>query len=288
MKDSCIVLFFIIAFSVLISPRLYAGDIPSPVEAKLISDASAIKPGSSFRMGVLLDIDPRWHVYWKNSGDSGLPTRVKFSLPEGFQAGELMWPLPTVFRAEGGIVDYGYEDSLLLFAYVSAPLEISPDSEVKLAGEVSWVSCREICIPGRAELELLLPVSQDVKEVNSELFKEWKAKLPINEFDEDIPFNIEVNTAKKENNLTAVNILLDADTAVTDIELYPVPGNTLVVDNIKITPQALDEKTTITFDVKQLPGRESSQTELDTLIVFTDGSGKRSGVSLPVLLENTN
>lgn len=288
MNSTNITLVLITALSIFITPRLYAEDIPSPVEAKLITDVSAIKPGALFNMGVLFDIDPEWHVYWKNSGDSGLPTRVKFFLPEGFQAGELRWPLPTVFIGEGGIIDYGYEGSLLLFAQVSTPPEISPDSKVKLAGEVSWVSCREICIPGRAGLEILLPVSQEVKQANSELFKEWKAKLPINEFDENIPFKIEVNTAKKENNISAVDILLDADSEVSDIEFYPAPGDTLFVDNIKITPHALDEKTTITFDVKQLPGRESSQTELDTLITFTDDSGKRSGLSLPVLLEYTN
>src|SRR5271170_1748892 len=84
------------------------------VKTELFADVSAIQPGKPFWLGVRLSIDPGWHIYWKNAGDAGLPTRVKFTLPDGFSAGPLQFPTPHRFDQPGNIVAFGYEDSVLL------------------------------------------------------------------------------------------------------------------------------------------------------------------------------
>src|SRR4051794_3025095 len=88
------------------------------VRAKLLADVSAIQPGQPFTVGVLLTIEPGWHVYWKNPGDSGLSTSAKWTLPEGFKAGDLQFPVPTRFDLEGGLVNYGYHDEVMLTATI--------------------------------------------------------------------------------------------------------------------------------------------------------------------------
>src|ERR1700722_18633836 len=81
------------------------------VKAELLADVSAIQPGKPFWLGVRLMIDPSWHVYWKNPGDSGLPTRVKLTVPDGFTAGAIQFPTPNRFQQPGNIIAFGYEDS---------------------------------------------------------------------------------------------------------------------------------------------------------------------------------
>jgi DsbC/DsbD-like thiol-disulfide interchange protein len=54
------------------------------VKAALLADASAIVPGKSFTVGLLLRMAPGWHTYWKFSGDAGLPTEIKWKLPPGW------------------------------------------------------------------------------------------------------------------------------------------------------------------------------------------------------------
>src|SRR5260370_18855328 len=71
------------------------------VKASLISDAKAIQPGQKFRVGILYKIEPGWHVYWKYSEDSGVPTKVEWRLPPGFKVQDLKWPLPLPGQESG-------------------------------------------------------------------------------------------------------------------------------------------------------------------------------------------
>src|SRR5215207_6748481 len=79
------------------------------VKGELLADVTAVKPGGTFNVGVLLRIERGWHVYWTNPGDSGLPTKVKLHVPEGFKVGEVRMPVPVKFDQPGGVLGYGYE-----------------------------------------------------------------------------------------------------------------------------------------------------------------------------------
>jgi thiol:disulfide interchange protein DsbD len=78
------------------------------VTPSLISDVAAIQPGQKFRVGVLYRIEPGWHVYWKFSGDSGLPTKIAWQVPPGFKVGELQWPLPLREKEPGALKKLDY------------------------------------------------------------------------------------------------------------------------------------------------------------------------------------
>src|SRR5580658_1441092 len=129
------------------------------VQVELLADVSAVQPGKPFWLGVKLTIDPGWHVYWKNPGDSGLPTRVKFSLPDGFTAGALEFPTPSRFVLPGNIVCFGYENSVLLLAKVTPPQTLPADSRSDCEAQVSWLVCSDVCIPGKASVSLTLGTS---------------------------------------------------------------------------------------------------------------------------------
>ncbi|HSC34819.1 MAG TPA: protein-disulfide reductase DsbD domain-containing protein, partial [Thermodesulfobacteriota bacterium] len=277
-------LLFLMACSIFSAAHVgvIAAEQPRPVRAEILADVSAVTPGVPFEAAVLLKVDPHWHVYWKNPGDSGLPTSVEFTLPPGFTASEIKWPIPSMFMGAGGLTDYGYEDSLLLSAGIVPPADLKPSTAVKITAVVSWVSCRDICIPGKAELELEMSVSESARRVNTDLVSEWSARLPVNYSGNTPPFEIDIKTVPKDENEYSVVILLGPKDSSSGIGLYPVPGNSFIVDDIVAGTDEGSGRSSAAFDVKVLPSRGQPQKGLEALIVYTDKDGKRSGYELEV------
>ena len=127
------------------------------VTAELVAERSAVQPGGSLQIGLRLQHIPQWHTYWRNPGDSGLPTRIEWQLPAGATVGEIEWPAPKRLPI-GPLVNYGYEGELLLPLRFSAPADARPGSDLRLRARADWLVCHDVCIPESADLELLLPV----------------------------------------------------------------------------------------------------------------------------------
>lgn len=138
------------------APVSAATSLKDAVRAELISAAATIAPGSEFAVAVRLRMDPEWHTYWKNPGDGGMATQIEWQLPPGFTAGEIEWPAPHKFETSE-IVNYGYSGEVLLVTAIRAPENLAPGSTARVAAKVSWLGCKNICVPGRAALELSLP-----------------------------------------------------------------------------------------------------------------------------------
>lgn len=106
---------------------------------------------ASLTIGVELIPEPGWHIYWKNPGDTGLPTKISW-LEGGVEAGEIQWPSPE--RADyQGFINYGYYQHRTLIQEFTNAEELLADS-AKLSAQIDWLICEEICIPGRARLSL--------------------------------------------------------------------------------------------------------------------------------------
>ena len=149
------------------------------VKAELLADTSAIVPGKAFTVGLLLRMAPGWHTYWKFSGDAGLPTELKWKLPQGFKIGEIRWPIPLKTIDPGDIETYGYENEVLLMQEITPPSKID-ESSVKLSADANWLVCEKICIPGGETLQLELPISTNSQPANTELFARYRRLLPQN------------------------------------------------------------------------------------------------------------
>jgi thiol:disulfide interchange protein/DsbC/DsbD-like thiol-disulfide interchange protein len=161
----------------LLALRAQAAD-PHPVQARLLADVEGVAPGTAFRLGVELHMAPEWHTYWQFSGDAGMPTRVVWELPERFAAGELQWPLPHKYEEVGDLIAYGYADETLLLAEIVPPADLTGE-RVRIMAQVSWLVCRELCIPGDTTLVLELPVvSGEPQKVNAEIFKRYGRQIP--------------------------------------------------------------------------------------------------------------
>jgi thiol:disulfide interchange protein len=142
------------------SPAVRANGPPDPaslVKAELVAEATSLAPASTLWIDLHLAIKPGWHVYWRNPGDSGLPTTIDWELPSGFSAGAISWPVPEHF-VQGGIGNYGYAGSSDLLVPISMAPHAAPGGTAVLSAEASWLVCAEICIPGGAKLSLSLPI----------------------------------------------------------------------------------------------------------------------------------
>ncbi|MDX2081149.1 MAG: protein-disulfide reductase DsbD family protein, partial [Terrimicrobiaceae bacterium] len=151
------------------------------VRASLVAGATAVEPGKPLEVGLLLEMEPGWHTYWEYSGDAGLPTRITWTLPEGFVAGPIQWPAPEAKLEPGDIQTYAYSDRVLLITTIAVPADVPSGSSVTIRGRASWLVCKEICIPGSAELELTLPVASTSEPANVSEFEIFRAQIPSSE-----------------------------------------------------------------------------------------------------------
>lgn len=131
---------------------------PSPiVKTQLIIDAPLVKRGKPIAAGVTFTMPPHWHIYWKNSGDSGIPTKLEWTLPDGLVAGDIEWPAPERIPYVD-LINYGYSNSITL------PVTLTPTRD-DVAGEVTvkatWLVCKEICIPENATLTAMLTANPE-------------------------------------------------------------------------------------------------------------------------------
>jgi thiol:disulfide interchange protein/DsbC/DsbD-like thiol-disulfide interchange protein len=134
---------------------------PAPqdlVKAALIAEGTSVAQGATLWTDLHLEVKPGWHIYWRNPGDSGLPTSIDWHLPPGFSAGHILWPVPEHF-VQNGIGNYGYAGTTDLLVPVTAAKELATGQTAVLAADTSWLVCADICIPGGAKLELKLPVA---------------------------------------------------------------------------------------------------------------------------------
>ncbi len=148
---------------------------------ELIAERESVVPGETFYAAIKMDLDTGWHVYWRNAGDAGLPPRI--DLREGSDItdaalGPFVWPIPHLLPVvEGEIMDYGYDDRLILPFPLTIPADATGSVQVNLLAD--YLICEEICIPETVEISLTLPVGDSEPHIaNGTLIGEWVAKAP--------------------------------------------------------------------------------------------------------------
>ena len=166
-----------------LSVTLHAGE-PSHVKAALIPEVGTIAPGGPFWVAVRLKMDPRWHTYWINPGDSGAATEIKWSLPAGFEAGPIQWPHPERIEVPP-LVSFGYEGETALLVRITPPRDLKAGERVTLAAQVSWLECEELCLPGEATVSAVVKTGPAVENdpAFARFFAEARARLPLDSGD---------------------------------------------------------------------------------------------------------
>lgn len=128
------------------------------ITAELVSMTASATPGSTLILAVRQDIEPDWHTYWRNPGDSGGATTLDWRLPDGLEAGEIVWPLPER-QPLSGLMNYGYSDVVYLPVPITVPADAEPGRILNLSVTALFLVCSaEMCVPDELTLGLRLPV----------------------------------------------------------------------------------------------------------------------------------
>ena len=193
------------------------------VHVQLIVPNGQLNAGEAADAGIYLKLEPGWHVYWKNAGDSGEPPRARWTLPDGITASELKFPAPKRLPL-GPLMDFGYENEVL-FPLTLNVAKTAKAGTAALHAKVDWLVCREVCIPGRAEVEVSRPISAGRTLIpvqpDADLFKRLVVQLPA-----ALPAN-----AKAVFAATATGYKLAVLTGQKETEAQFFPAEQTVVDN---------------------------------------------------------
>jgi DsbC/DsbD-like thiol-disulfide interchange protein len=210
----------------------------SHVQAELGSTVATIQPGASFWVVLHLRMEDGWHTYWRNPGDAGLPTAIRWVLPAGFTAGDMVWPYPQRLPV-GPLMNYGYEGEVALLTQITAPADLPPEQFVTLQANTTWVACAELCMPGAATLDLHLPVSTEAPQADAR----WAAVLAQTQSSLPKPASWQVVFSGDQDTLT---LLLESPhfttTGIAEATFFPLEYG--IIDHaasqqVEITPQGL-------------------------------------------------
>lgn len=161
----------------LLVPQLIAQQ-QSAANTKILVNSFSTDNKSVIPVGVLIELEKDWHIYWRNSGDSGMPTIIEFDLPEGVTAGEMNWPSPKAFEYEG-LASYGYDNKVLLLSDLTVP-ESYKKNKLPITVNVKSLICKDVCIPynSTTSMEIDLSKNFNADEEVSKLFLKTRNTLP--------------------------------------------------------------------------------------------------------------
>jgi thiol:disulfide interchange protein DsbD len=125
------------------------------VTVELIVDRDHARAGTQW-LGLRFTIEPGWHIYWQNPGDSGGPPEVRWQLPSGMMTSPIEWPAPRRIDV-GGLVNYGYQNTVVLPVRLAVAAGV-PTSPAVLRATLRWIVCRDMCVPGAASIALTWPL----------------------------------------------------------------------------------------------------------------------------------
>jgi thiol:disulfide interchange protein DsbD len=187
-----------------------------PVKAELLPGGRT--PDGSLLVGVRFRMDAGWHIYWKNPGDAGMPVTVNWRLPEGYSAGLLQYPVPLRFESQG-LTGFGYRDEVVLVSRIEPDRKHLQDSSASIRAEVSWLACRDSCLPGADTLDI--PVRTLLLE-NDPAVSRFLRKMP-KPVDEG-PLRIETVSREKSKTGSVVVVRFDSPPSGQLVDFFPDPG----------------------------------------------------------------
>ncbi len=146
-------------------------------QVRLWWSSNPARPGVTVWAGFDLTMEPGWHTYWKNSGDSGIPTQIKWQLPPGITAGEIQWPLPKKLPP-AEVTTYGYEGEVMLLVPLTLASNLPP-GPLNLSAQVSWLECQEQCVPGATNITATLTIADHQQDTpQSSVIESWRQRVP--------------------------------------------------------------------------------------------------------------
>lgn len=233
------------------------------VKASLVGEPSAIRPGEPFTVGIRLVMRPHWHIYWRNPGDSGLAPEIAWTLPKGFSAGPIQWPVPSRIPV-AHLMNFGYEGEAVLLAEMMPPATLAPGKAVTLQAKLTYLVCERECVPGSAELRLTLPVaasgtSSGTAPGGMVLFAEARAALPV-----PTPWPVRYGS---ENGRLQVHLATSSDLRASAVAYFPYAET--AIENAA-SQQARSDASGLHIDLARGDATEVAPASLPGVLAFDE------------------
>jgi thiol:disulfide interchange protein DsbD len=173
----------ILLFAIIPSISVAAPVKTAHVELELVSEVESIQPGKSFWVGIRFNLAEDWHIYWQNPGDAGMAPKFKWNVPKDFRVGEIQWPYPKRI-VTSGLASFAYEGEVILLVEMMPAKKMTYGSQVSIRVHLDWLECKDVCIPGAADLALSLAIADkgvnyDAKWQN--IFNKTRSMLPVSD-----------------------------------------------------------------------------------------------------------
>jgi thiol:disulfide interchange protein DsbD len=260
---------FLLALLSALSPVAWsAATATAPhLTVQLAVPPAEIYPGQNFTAGLYFKLEPGWHVYWNNAGDSGEPPRIKWALPDGITADAMQYPAPKRLPL-GPLMDFGYEDEVLFPIPMHAGPAFNPAGEsTSLSAKVDWLVCREVCIPGKAMLDVerkalaSAPSSPTYVSADQQLIARLHRTLP-----QQLPAGMQ---AKFTPTATGFNLTVLTGRHETSAQFFPFDQSQIA----NAAPQTVTPLNDgFEISLKKDENLQQNPTQLHGLVVLADGN----------------
>jgi thiol:disulfide interchange protein len=217
-------------------------------QARLLLAQTAARPGQTVMAGIELHVDPGWHTYWKNPGDSGMATDVQWQLPPGFKAGPLEWPAPEKLP-DPNLTTYIYQGTIILLAPITVPAGL-PAGPVQVKASVSWLECQVMCVTGGLDLQANLDIGAEPKpSPDAAVLTKAAALLPK-------PATALAPQAwwEKPSDLNSRQMVLQWKGTATDADFFPDSSNSYEIESKTERLSAPAGQIRLRKEVKKLAG----------------------------------
>lgn len=279
-------LFFILASNAL--AQNYDFDGSQHVDVTLLSDVQTFQPSDSLekpigRIGVKLTPKKGWHLYWKNSGEAGLPSRVNFETSPSVKVGALRWPAPMKFKERGNIITYGYMDSFVLVADVFETEKVDERAEkVSIKAHVSWLVCKDICVPGQKTVSLHSELSSSKPLEPTSYAKEFD----FTELTSERSFEKAKNLLLKKPEITLLKnqvelrfapaFSIPPDGIENHLQVFPLSNPLHVLSNPRVFISERDSMVTVVIDTAIMGDPSQEELPIEGVLVFSELLAKTS------------
>jgi thiol:disulfide interchange protein DsbD len=241
------------------------------LRVELLVPGSKLFPSDNLNnVGLYFKLEPGWHIYWQNPGDSGEPPHIHWTLPKGITATPIQYPVPKRLPL-GPLMDFGYENEVLF------PLRLHVGNRVEgglvsLRAKVDWLVCREVCIPGKADLELEREYWVDMFDIStnpdislSDLFFSGDTSKPFPALPRPIPPN---DTAVFQPTPTGFRLAVSTGQRETQGAFFPEDEN--ILDNPAPQPVTATANGLI-LELKKDPNLTANPTQLRGVLELSGG-----------------
>lgn len=241
------------------------------VVAQLVSDQSTIAPGQPFTLGLKFSIDPTWHTYWINPGETGKPTELNLTLPEGFRTGPLQFPIPKRFVTDYGFnileAGFGYEETVIHPLTITPPADLKAGDLITITGSTAFLMCDPAsCVPGAATLSITLPVgAEPVRSSDAASISFYKKKLPTTK---DWPTEVSLADGK-----VTVSAAVPDGTFAEDATLHLYPFENLIFNQLS-EPEITREAGKVTFVFDAYEKLTEAPESFSALLIAETDTGK--------------